>query len=166
MKADETNGDVVFFSDFPDYSRVDRGSLMQVLSSNVLAGAGPQGFYMKTWEAGLAYSNGVANNPNSALLQYYADRIPDIPALVEFVNSLAKQIDRLKDETLVDYSMSQTFAFSRTMLSPAQRGRLIAQDIRDGTEPADVRRAEAWGGRRGAGVSPVPVPDGGQLTAI
>jgi Zn-dependent M16 (insulinase) family peptidase len=140
VKPDETGGNVVFVSDFPDYSVVDRRSLVQVLSSNLFAGAGPDGFYMKTWEAGLAYSNGVVNDPDTGQLRYYADRSPDLPALIEFVNSMAHGATRLQDNGLVDYAFSRVFSFSRATLTPGQRGRLLATELRDGTTPEKIRR--------------------------
>jgi Zn-dependent M16 (insulinase) family peptidase len=137
---DASHGNAVFLSDFPGYSQLDHDSLVQVLSSNLLTGSGPQTLYMKTWEAGLAYSNGVRSDPDSRLLQYYAERSPDLPTLVEFVNAIARKIDGLEEDSLVDYTLSRTFSFSRKTLPISERGRLLANDIRDGIEPEKVRR--------------------------
>src|SRR5262249_39750616 len=98
-----------------------------------------QGLFMKTWEAGLAYNNGVVGRPSIGQLEYYADRSPDIPALIQFVNSIARGVDGSEDDKILDYALSQTFSFSRAKLSPGQRGQLLAIDIRDGTQPERMR---------------------------
>jgi Zn-dependent M16 (insulinase) family peptidase len=140
LVTDSVNGDAVFVADFPGYSQLDQQSLEQVLASTLLSGAGPSSFYMRTWEAGLAYSNGIAGDPDTQMLTYYADRSPNLSALIQFVLSTAKGISTLRDDALLDYVFSQTFSFSRVMLSPSRRGQLLARDIRDGVRPEKVRR--------------------------
>jgi Zn-dependent M16 (insulinase) family peptidase len=140
LVIDSVNGDAVFAADFPGYAQLDQTSLEQVLASNLLSGAGPSSFYMKTWEAGLAYSNGISGDPDTKMLSYYADRSPNLSALVQFVLSTANGIRTLRDDALLDYVLSQTFSFSRGMLSPSRRGQLLAGDIRDGITPETVRR--------------------------
>lgn len=133
------NGDAVFYSDFPGYAQLDKQSLLTSLASTLLSGAGPSSLYMKTWEAGLAYSNGVASLQDTDLLEYYADRSPDLPALMEFVLSGAKGVSELPEKGIVDYALSQSLSFSREMLSPSVRGRWLARDLRDGITPEKVR---------------------------
>ena len=138
--TDSVNGNTVFLADFPGYSQLDQKSLEQVLASNLLSGAGPSSLYMKTWEAGLAYSNGVASDPDTQILTYYADRSPNLSALMQFVLSNAKGINAFRDDALLDYVLSQIFSFSREMLSPSRRGQLLARDLRDGITPEKVHR--------------------------
>jgi Zn-dependent M16 (insulinase) family peptidase len=139
VNADSISGDAVFLADFPGYTQSDEQSLRQVLSSNLLSGAGPSSLYMRTWESGLAYSNGVAGDPDTRILSYYADRSPDLSTLIQFVLSASKGIKQLPDEGLLDYVFSETFAFSRAVFSPSQRGRLLALDFRDGIRPEIIR---------------------------
>lgn len=140
VNPDGVTGSVIFYADFPDYSRLDHKSLIQVLASKLFAGHGPQSFYMKTREAGLAYSNSISSDPGLRLLWYYADRIPDIPSLVGLVNSMATRITELHDPFLVDYALRESFSLPRAMSTFSQRGRAIAHDIRDGNEPQKIRR--------------------------
>lgn len=133
------NGDAVFFSDFPGYSQHYNKSLLKLLASNLLSGAGPASLYMKTWEAGLAYDNGVASFPDNRLLEYSADRSPDLAALVKFVLSEAKNVSNVDEHGLVDYAFSRIFSFSREMMSSSQRGRALARDLRDGITPEKMR---------------------------
>jgi Zn-dependent M16 (insulinase) family peptidase len=140
VDPDAINGDAYFLADFPGYFQLDHESLVQTLSSELLAGAGPQSLFMKTWEAGLAYDNGIDTHPDTRLVEYYADRIPDVPALIEFVNVTAQKIDRLNEDKLVDYALSGIFSFSREMLPLSKRGRELANDIRDGVQPDKLRR--------------------------
>jgi len=95
---------------------------------------------MKTWTAGLAYGNGVASDVPQQLLQYYADRIPDIPNLVQLVNSVVHKSGTPAPNEAVDYALSQAFDVPRAMLSFSDRGRAFAVDLRDGNTPEKVRR--------------------------
>lgn len=71
---------------------------------------------------------------------YYADRVPDIASLVQFVNSVAASIPSLNDASLIDYTLQKAFPFQRSMSSFGDRGKSLAHDIYDGNEPAKIRR--------------------------
>lgn len=133
-------GDVIFYSHATGYSQVDRESLLQGLAKNLLSGLGPQSFHMKASETGLAYSSSLTNDPSEEYTWYYADRVPDIPALINIINSAAAKIPQLKDPFLVDYALRQTFSLPRSMNSFSERGWAMAQDIWNGTTPENVRR--------------------------
>jgi Zn-dependent M16 (insulinase) family peptidase len=140
VNPNRTGGDVMFFADFPDYSQLDRKSLIRVLATKLFEGAGPQSFQMRTLARGLTYHNAIYASPASKRIWYYADRSPDIPSLLGFVNEMASSASELTDSTLVDYAFSNTFTFSRGALTFTERGKVAAQDIRDGNEPEKVRR--------------------------
>jgi hypothetical protein len=140
VNPDRTGGDVHFSSDFPGYSQVDRQSLIRVLSGSLFSGAGPLSFQTRTAAIGLAYHNGIFDSPALKRTWYYADRSPDIAALLGFVNGIASTVTGLKDPDLIDYALSNTFTFSRTSLSFSERGKAGAQDIRDGNESKTVHR--------------------------
>jgi Zn-dependent M16 (insulinase) family peptidase len=135
-----TTASLVFYADFPGYSEVDRKSLVQVLSSKLISGGGPHSFFMKSWEDGLAYSTSVSSDPAYRFIRFYADRVPDIPSLVELINSLAAGIPAIKDQSLVDYALQQTFSLPRSLSTFSERGRGLANDIRDGNGPEKIRR--------------------------
>ncbi len=77
-----TAGNMIFYTDLPGYSVVDRKSLIHALASKIFSGTGPYGFFTKTSESGLAYDNGIASDPHRKIIFYIADRVPDIPALL------------------------------------------------------------------------------------
>src|SRR5579859_5417 len=131
---------MVFYADFPNYSQLDHQSLVEVLSSKLLSGSGPNTVYMKTGEQGLAYASSISSDPSAGLLRYYALRTSDITTLVELVNSVARAIPQFQDDFLVDYALQKTFSPPRSMGTFSERGRGIAKDIWDGNDPAQVRR--------------------------
>jgi Zn-dependent M16 (insulinase) family peptidase len=135
-----TTANVVFYANFPGYSQVDRKSLLQVLSSKLVSGSGPHTIFMKAEEDGLAYGSSVSSDPSLRFLRYYAGRSPDVSSLIELVNSIASTIPQLRDESLIDYALQRTFSPPRSMLAFSERGRAVAKDIRDGNDPAQVRR--------------------------
>jgi hypothetical protein len=69
-----------------------------------------------------------------------AERSPDIVSLIELVNSTVATIPQLRDPFLVDYSLQRTFPVPRSMSTFAERGRGIANDIRDGNDPERIRK--------------------------
>ena len=134
------SGNAVFYADFPGYDQLDHKTLVNMLSSQLFAGDGPQSFYQKAREHGLAYGIFLASDPGSRLIWYYADRSPDIPSLVGFANSAAEKTSALQDQHAVDYVLRQSFPFPRTALTFSERAKAIAQDIRDGNTPERIRR--------------------------
>jgi hypothetical protein len=135
-----TTASVIFYSDFPGYSHVDRKSLLQVLSSKLVSGSGPHSVFMKAQEDGLAYGSSISSDSSLRLLRYYAGRSPDIASLVELVNSTVTTIPQVQDDSLLDYALEGTFSAPRSMLTFSERGRAIANDIRDGNDPREVRQ--------------------------
>jgi Zn-dependent M16 (insulinase) family peptidase len=133
-------GSMVFYADFPGYGQLDRKSLLQVLSSKLVSGTGPHTSFMKSREDGLAYDSSITSDPSLKLIWYYGERSPDPSALLGLVNSIAENITGLSDGFLVDYALQQTFAVPRLMSTFSERGRGLAQDIRDGNDPETVRR--------------------------
>jgi Zn-dependent M16 (insulinase) family peptidase len=138
IKSDTAN--MIFYADFPSYSQVDHQSLLEVLSSKLISGSGPDTVYTKTGEQGLAYASSISSDPSARLLRYYALRTSDIPTIIELVNSVAGSIPHLQDDFLVDYAFQKTFSPPRSMMTFSERGRGIARDIWDGNDPTQVRR--------------------------
>jgi hypothetical protein len=135
-----TTASMVFYADFPGYSQLDRKSLLEQLSSNLGAGSGPNTFYMKAQEDGLADGSSVYSDARLRLLRYYAARTPDIFVLIQSVNSTAQSLQALHDPLLVDYALQETFPIPRSMSTFTERGSGIARDIRDGNDPDKLRR--------------------------
>ncbi len=140
VNPNRTGGDVQFSADFPGYGQLDRKSLVRVLASSLFSGAGPQSFQARTWARGLAYHNGIFNDPGGKRIWYYADRSPDIASLITFVNETASTALDSSDLSVVDYALSNTFTFSIERATFSERGKAAAQDIRDGKDPEKIRR--------------------------
>jgi hypothetical protein len=135
-----SGANMMFYGDFPGYSQLDHDSLIKVLSGSLLSGSGPHSIFMKAGEDGLAYGSSITTSPNLGLIRYYAERSPDIASLIELVNSTAAKIPQLRDPFMVDYALQRTFPVPRSMSTFAERGRGIANDIRDGNDPERIRK--------------------------
>jgi hypothetical protein len=135
-----TTANVIFYADFPGYSHLDHNSLLQVLSSKLVSGSGPHSVFMKAEEDGLAYASSISSDSSLRLLRYFASRSPDVGSLIELVNSIVTTIPQFQDDSLIDYALEGTFSPPRSMLTFTERGKAIAKDIRDGNDPAQVRR--------------------------
>lgn len=130
----------VFLNSAPgaSYFDTDRSKLLNYLASNLYAGHGAHGIFMKTWAAGLAYSNGIRLRLDDGRLNYYAERTPELPQTLKFV------IDELKkaqpDSSLTDYAIAGAFDGSRAASSYEDRGEGMADDLADGLTPQVVMR--------------------------
>jgi Zn-dependent M16 (insulinase) family peptidase len=131
----------VFLNSAPSVSYLEadnREAILDYLSSRLYAGGGAHGIFIKTWGAGLAYSNGFRGSPAIGRLGYYAERTPELPQTLRFV------IDELKkakpDPGLVEYAIAGAFGAFRSASPYEARGESMANDIADGLSPEVIRR--------------------------
>ncbi|MBV9504621.1 MAG: hypothetical protein JO323_06395 [Acidobacteriia bacterium] len=130
----------VFLNSAPGaaYTDTSPDAQLDFLASLLYAGHGAHGMFMKTWAAGLAYSNGIRVRPLDGRLNYYAERTPLLPQTLQFV------IDQLHqappDPSLVDYALAGAFDGIRSAESYESRGEAMAADLADGLTPAVVSR--------------------------
>ncbi len=120
------------------YHDTDREKLLDYLASNLFAGQGAHGVFMKTWAAGLAYSNGIRLRLTEGRLTYYAERTPELPQTLKFV------IDELKkapvDPSLGAYAIAGAFAGTRSVAAFETRGEAMASDLADALSPEVITR--------------------------
>ncbi|HEY0321565.1 MAG TPA: insulinase family protein [Pyrinomonadaceae bacterium] len=130
----------VFLNSAPlvTYNDTDRESLLRYLASKLYGGGGAQGIFMKTWGAGLAYSNGLGGSPGSGRISYYAERTPELPQTLRFVIDELKRAQ--KDPNLVESAIAQVFAQFRSASEYEVRGEAMASDLTDGVTPDVVKR--------------------------
>jgi hypothetical protein len=130
----------VFLNSAPlvTYNDTDRESLLRYLASKLYGGGGAHGIFMKTWGAGLAYSNGLGGSPGNGRLSYYAERTPELPQTLRFVIDELKRAQ--KDPNLVEYAVAQVFTQFRSASEYEVRGEAMASDLTDGITPDAVRR--------------------------
>jgi hypothetical protein len=123
---------------FTTYYDTDREAVLRYLASKLYSGGGAHGVFMKTWGAGLAYSNGIGGSPGAGRLTYYAERTPELPQTLRFVIDELKKAP--KDPGLVEYAVAQSFAQLRSAFSYELRGEAMAGDLTDRLMPEDVRK--------------------------
>lgn len=118
------------------YQDTDEASLVRVLAGNLYAGHGSHTLYMKTWAAGLAYSNGIRPSLEQGRLNYYAERCPELPQTMGFVVRQVKE--GTPGPTLASYALAQAFP-TRAAQTFDTRGEAMARDLADGVTPDVVR---------------------------
>jgi Zn-dependent M16 (insulinase) family peptidase len=131
----------VFLNSAPGASYDDgdkRELLLDYLSALLYSGAGAHSIFIKTWGAGLAYSNGLGASPGLGRIDYYAERTPELPQTLRFVIGELKKAKR--DPGLAEYAIAMAFSDFRSASQYEERGQAIAADIADGLTPEKVRR--------------------------
>jgi len=129
-------------SDCASYFDTDPDKLYKFLSARLYGGGGAHSMFMKTWGAGLAYSNGLRSNENTGKLTYYAERCPDLAQTMQFVVNELKNAPY--DPSLAEYAVAQAFNANRAGGRYESRGEAMAADLADGITPevvAKFRRA-------------------------
>lgn len=136
MNPNTRSGVFVNMSDCVVYQDAKPETLLKFLTSRLYGGHGAHSMFMKTWGAGLAYSNGLRHYEEPGRMVYYAERCPDLAQTMQFV------VDQLKsapyDTSLASYAIAQAFAVSRAAGGYEQRGEAMASDLADGVTPEKV----------------------------
>lgn len=118
------------------YRDTDENSILNFLASKLYGGGGPHAVFVKTIGAGLAYSNGISSNPSTGLMNYYAERTPELPQTLRFAEG---EVKRPLDTPLAEYVIA--LAFSSRASSPYEaRGEALAANMADGITPEVVSK--------------------------
>jgi Zn-dependent M16 (insulinase) family peptidase len=120
------------------YLDTSSAKLLDFLSARLYGGGGAHSMFMKTWGAGLAYSNGLRSSESSGRIIYYAERCPDLAQTIQFVVNELKNAPH--DSSLASYAVAQAFAGSRAAANYEARGEAIASELVDGNGPEIVTR--------------------------
>lgn len=115
-------------------------ALLDYLASNQYTGHGAHSLFMKTWAAGLAYSNGVHPLVEDGQIEYYAERCPLLPQTMRFVVGQLKAAK--PDANIARYAIAKAFD-SRIAAGYEARAQAMADDLADGTTPAVVKAFRA-----------------------
>jgi hypothetical protein len=118
------------------YVDTDKEKLLDFLSARLYGGWGAHSMYMKTWAAGLAYSNGLRHNESTGRMIYYAERCPDLAQTMQFVVNELKNAPY--DTSLAQYAIAQAYVGYRGGEGYEQRGEAMAADLADGVTPEKV----------------------------
>jgi len=136
MNEATRNGVLIHSARFADEYDTDTEAVLDCLAGKMYGGGGAHSMFMKTWGAGLAYSNGISCNQTSGRVGYYAERCPDVAKTMDFVvNELGSATE---DPALAGYSVAQVFRRSRAMARYEARGQAMATDLADGYTPERV----------------------------
>ncbi|MBM3318880.1 MAG: hypothetical protein FJY75_13615, partial [Candidatus Eisenbacteria bacterium] len=130
------NGVLIFSARIGGSYDTEEEALLRSLAARLFAGGGPHGLFMRTWAAGLAYSNGYGFSERSGRARYYAERCPDVAQTMRFV------VETLRDAPpnleLADYAVAQVFGSSRAPSRYEARTAAMAADLADGYTPERV----------------------------
>jgi len=120
-----------FYDDDPE-------KITDFLAARLYGGGGAHSIFMKTWAAGLAYSNGLRSNQFSGRLMYYAERCPSLVQTMQFV------INELRaakpDPGLADYAVAQAFEAQRAGATYEGRASGMAANLIDGLPPETIAK--------------------------
>lgn len=121
----------------PNIKHFTEDSLLDYLAFKLFSGAGTHGVFMKTWAAGLAYSNGLRSSAMEGRNSYYAERTPLLPQTLRFVIEQIQQAPRHLE--LTEYAFAQAFSGTRAAGSFESRTAALAGDLADQVGPDVVR---------------------------
>jgi Zn-dependent M16 (insulinase) family peptidase len=111
-------------------------AVLDYLASNLYTGHGAHSIFMKTWAAGLAYSNGLHPRVATGVIDYYAERCPLLPQTIRFV---IEELRKAKpDANIARYAVATAFN-SRIANGYESRASAMASDLVDGLTPDVVR---------------------------
>ena len=102
----------------PTHADLTDDAILRYLAGNLYTGHGAHSIFMKTWAAGLAYSNGLRPSIRSGRLRYYAERTPELPQTLTFViKELERATTTEKDLQLAEYAIAQAFTSRVALVS-------------------------------------------------
>jgi hypothetical protein len=118
------------------YTDAADAQVIDYLASNLYTGHGAHSIFMKTWAAGLAYSNGLRPRIGEGTLHYYAERCPLLPQTLKFV---IEQLRKAKpDPNIARYAIAKAFD-SRVAIGFEARASAMAANLADELTPEVVQ---------------------------
>lgn len=130
------NGVLQFSVQHANQYDTSNNAVIDCLTGKLYSGGGGHGIFMRTWAAGLAYSNGYRYSQATGRMNYYAERCPDVAETMRFVVGVLK--DAEEDPALLNYAVALVFGASRAPSRYEARGQAMARDLVDGFPPEKV----------------------------
>lgn len=121
-----SSGVVIHVTPFAGIHSTTRDDLLDYLAARLYGGGGAHGLFMRTWGAGLAYSNGASASERHSQLRYYAERCPDVSQTLGFVEGVIREAPPVNDQ-LVQYALAGAFAHHDMARDFPERTRLMAK---------------------------------------
>ncbi|MDP6798099.1 MAG: hypothetical protein QGG33_09765 [Candidatus Krumholzibacteria bacterium] len=137
LNRNTRNGTLVFSAQSSEVWDPDPESILDCLALRSYGGGGGHGLFMRTWAAGLAYSNGPGYSSQSGRIRYYAERCPDVAQTLRFVRDEIASAE--VDERKAEYAVAGVFGSSRAASSYEGRTASMASDLVDGFSPERIR---------------------------
>jgi Zn-dependent M16 (insulinase) family peptidase len=138
VNSNTSNGVILASAQITGIYDTSTSAIIDQLAIRLLGGSAAHSLFMKTWAAGLAYSNGPSISDRSGRIRYYAERCPDITETNKFVVNQVKTAEL--GPNLLDYAMAQIFNNSRASGTYESRGQSMAADLADGFTPDIIRK--------------------------
>jgi Zn-dependent M16 (insulinase) family peptidase len=136
LNENTRNGVLIFSSKASKQYDMSEDGILNCLASKLYGGGGTHGLFMRTWAAGLAYSNGYGYGAGSGFARYYAERCPDAAETMRFVVDVLKTAE--ENPHLTEYAVAQVFGRSRAASRYESRGEAMAANLADGVTPEVV----------------------------
>jgi len=136
VNTNTRNGVFIYNHPCAGLSDSDEEKLLDFLAVKLYGGGGAHSMFMKTWSAGLAYSNGLRSSEIDGRINYYAERCPDLSVTMKFVVDQLKRAPYKPD--LAEYAVAQAFLYNRGPNSYEARGEAMANNLADGITPDKV----------------------------
>ncbi len=111
--------------------------IYRTLASKLLGGSGPRSLFMQTWRAGLAYSNGFNASLEAGVVNYYAERCPDLSQTMAFVRDTLSETPR--DPELLK-GVLPSFFYTIEAGGFVERAQTMAGLLVDGSTPGLYRK--------------------------
>ena len=134
LNAPSTSSGV--FENLAPATQLSDDNVLDYLASNLYTGHGAHSMFMKTWAAGLAYSNGIHPNVANGVLEYYAERCPLLPQTIRFVTEQLRS--EKPNPNIARYAIAGAFD-SRIADRFERRASAMAANLVDGIPPDLVR---------------------------
>lgn len=119
------------------YTDTKDEAILDYLTGNLYTGHGAHSLFMKTWAAGLAYSNGVRPRISEGAITYYAERCPLLPQTLRFVIDTLRKGSK-PDANIARYAIAKAFD-SRVAQGFEERASAMAANLADGLTPEVVK---------------------------
>jgi hypothetical protein len=134
--ANRRSGVAMLSAPLTSLDETDEDHILDYLAVRTLGGGGAHSLFIRTWGAGLAYSNGSSASEYEGRMRWNAERCPTLPQTVAFVTDVVR--DTPIDADIAEYAIASVF-WSRA--DDSYWGRAIgwADDQVDDEPPEAVR---------------------------
>lgn len=136
LEPNRRSGIVSLTAPLTGFRDLDSDAILDFLALRALGGGGAHSLFIRTWGAGLAYSNGSSASELTGRMAWSADRCPTVRQTTEFVIGVVESTPI--DPAIAEYAVASAF-WSRADGSPESRSSGIARQLADGETHEQIR---------------------------